>query len=111
MYAKYTIGALSVGAQKGVVAIAGANDQSCDSTYLGISYAVSDNLSLSYNEIESEKSQEGTFVEQDMDSISLSYTMGGMTIGIVDAEADNAAYSAGRNNLQDQFQCQLRSKD
>ena len=31
-----------------------------------------------------------------MDSISLSYTMGGMTIGIVDAEADNAAYTSGR---------------
>ena len=96
MYAKYSVGALSVGVQRGVVAIAGANDQSFDSTYLGISYAVSDNLSLSYNEIESEKSQEGTFVEQDMDSISLSYTMGGMTIGIVDAEADNAAYTVGR---------------
>ena len=96
MYAKYSVGALSVGVQRGVVAIAGANDQSFDSTYLGISYAVSDNLSLSYNEIESEKSQEGTFVEQDMDSISLSYTMGGMTIGIVDAEADNAAYNVGR---------------
>ena len=96
MYAKYSTGALSVGIQRGVVAIAGANDQSFDSTYLGISYAVSDNLSLSYNEIESEKSQEGTFVEQDMDSISLSYTMGGMTIGIVDAEADNASYTAGK---------------
>ena len=96
IYAKYSVGALSVGAQRGVVAIAGANDTSFDSTYLGISYAVSDNLSLSYNEIESEKSQEGTFIEQDMDSISLSYTMGGMTIGIVDAEADNAAYNVGR---------------
>ena len=31
-----------------------------------------------------------------MDSISISYTMGGMTIGIVDAEADNAAYTVGR---------------
>jgi len=96
IYAKYSVGALSVGAQRGVVAQAGANDTSFDSTYLGISYAVSDNLSLSYNEIESEKSQEGTFIEQDMDSISLSYTMGGMTIGIVDAEADNAAYTVGR---------------
>ena len=96
LYAKYSVGALSVGAQRGVVAIAGANDQSFDSTYLGISYAVSDNLSLSYNEIESEKSQEGTFVEQDMDSISLSYTMGGMTIGIVDAEADNSGYTVGK---------------
>jgi outer membrane protein OmpU len=96
MYAKYSTGGLSVGIQRGVVAQAGANDTSFDSTYLGISYAVSDNLSVSYNEIESEKSQEGTFVEQDMDSISISYTMGGMTIGILDAEADNAAYTVGK---------------
>ena len=57
---------------------------------------MTDNLSVSYNEIESEKSTEGTFVEQDMDSISVSYTMGGMTIGFVDAEADNASYTVGK---------------
>ena len=96
MYAKYSVGALSVGAQRGVVSQAGANDLSFDNTYLGISYAVSDNLSVSYNEIESRKSQEGTNVEQDMDSISISYTMGGMTLGFVDAEADNASYSVGK---------------
>ena len=55
MYAKYSVGALSVGAQRGVVNQAGANDTSFDTTYLGISYAVSDNLSVSYNEIESRK--------------------------------------------------------
>jgi len=96
MYAKYSAGAFSVGVQRGVVAQAGANDVSYDSQYLGISYAMTDNLSVSYNEIESEKSTEGTFVEQDMDSISVSYTMGGMTIGFVDAEADNASYSVGK---------------
>ena len=96
IYAKYSVGALSVGAQRGVVSQPGANDLSFDTQYLGISYAVSDNLSLSYNEIESEKSQEGTFVEQDMDSISISYTMGGMTLGFVDAEADNASYTVGK---------------
>jgi len=96
VYAKYTVGALSIGAQRGVVNQAGANDLLFDNEYIGISYAVSDNLSVSYNEIESEKSQEGTFVEQDMDSISISYTMGGMTIGFVDAEADNASYTVGK---------------
>ena len=96
IYAKYSVGALSLGAQRGVVSQPGANDLSFDTQYLGISYAVSDNLSVSYNEIESEKSQEGTFVEQDMDSISISYTMGGMTIGFVDAEADNASYTVGK---------------
>ena len=96
LYAKYSVGALSVGAQRGVVSQPGANDLSFDNTYLGISYAVSDNLSVSYNEIESRKSQEGTNVEQDMDSISISYTMGGMTIGLVDAEAENASYTVGK---------------
>ena len=96
MYAKYSIGALSVGAQRGVVNQAGANDVLFDTTYLGISYAISDNLSISYNELESRKSQENTDIDQDMDSISVSYTMGGMTIGILDADADNAAYSVGR---------------
>jgi len=96
-YAKYSIGALSIGAQKGVVNKAGANDSTHVNEYIGISYAVSDNLSVSYNEIESRKSTETTDVTQDMDSISISYTMGGMTLGIVDAEADNAAYSSGRN--------------
>jgi len=95
-YAKYTIGGLSVGAQRGVVAIAGANDKLYDNEYIGISYAVSDNLSVSYNEIDSRFSQEGTDTNQDMDSISISYTMGGMTIGILDSDADNHGYTVGK---------------
>ena len=95
MYATYTFDAVSIGYATSESDSETASADKDFSAY-GISYAVSDNLSLSYNEIESEKSQEGTFVEQDMDSISISYTMGGMTIGIVDAEADNAAYTVGR---------------
>ena len=95
MFAKYSIGALSLGAQRGVVNQAGANDTLFDTTYLGISYAVSDNLSISYNEIESRKSQEGVDVDQDLDSVSISYTMGGMTIGILDADSSNDSYSVG----------------
>jgi outer membrane protein OmpU len=95
-YAKYTYGGLSVGVQRGVVNIAGLNDQLFDSEYIGISYAISDNLSVSYNEIDSRKSQEGTDVDQDMDSISISYTMGGMTLGILDADADNHGYTVGK---------------
>jgi hypothetical protein len=63
---------------------------------VGVSYAVSDNVSISYNEIESNKNADGLNIDQDMDSISLSYTMGGMTLGVLDAEADNAAYNTGR---------------
>ena len=35
-------------------------------------------------------------ITQDMESISLSYTSGGMTIGVLDSDADNASYSSGR---------------
>ena len=95
VYAKYSVGAVSLGAQRGVVNQAGLNDALFDTTYLGISYAVSDNLSISYNEIESRKSQEGVDVDQDLDSVSISYTMGGMTIGILDADSSNDSYSVG----------------
>ena len=94
VYAKYSIGGISLGAQKSMVNQAGLNDALFDTTYLGISYAVSDNLSLSYNEIESNKSQEGTDIDQDLDSISISYTMGGMTIGILDADSSNDSYNS-----------------
>ena len=95
VYAKYSVGAFSLGAQRSAVNQAGLNDVLFDTTYLGISYAVSDNLSLSYNEIESNKNQEGTDIDQDLDSISISYTMGGMTIGILDADSSNDSYSSG----------------
>ena len=95
-YVTYAIGGLTLGYQKGAVGIDGATESHIVNEYYGVSYAISDNLSISYNEIESRKSQNSTDIEQDMDSVSLSYTMGGMTIGILDSEADNAAYTSGR---------------
>jgi outer membrane protein OmpU len=95
VYAKYSYGGLTVGAQRGVVDIAAANNTTFDTEYLGISYAVSDNLSLSYNEIDGTKESEAGEINQDLDSISISYTMGGMTIGILDADSDNDSYSVG----------------
>jgi outer membrane protein OmpU len=96
-YLNYAIGAVKIGAQKSVVNAAGTGEISYITDYYGISYAVSDNLSVSYNKIESDKSRKGTSsaesVEQDFDSISLSYTAGGMTIGILDADADNSSYT------------------
>ena len=46
--------------------------------------------------MESRKSTDGTDIDQDFDSISVSYTMGGMTIGIADADVSNASYTSGR---------------
>ena len=55
---------------------------------------MSDNLTISYNTIESYDSNgDLDSVEQDFDSVSLSYTSGGMTIGILDADCSNCNYS------------------
>ena len=63
---------------------------------IGISYKVSDDLSVSYNELESRKSSRGTDIDQKFDSISVSYSMGGMTINLADSDVSNASYSSGR---------------
>ena len=84
----------------GAVDVAGAAEVHYVNEYMGISYKVSDNLSVSYNEAESRRSHTGTSaaVTQDWDSISLSYTMGGMTIGVVDQEVDNSTYTTARTS-------------
>ena len=64
---------------------------------IGISYKISDDLSVSYNELESTKNSRGTNVEQDFDSISVSYSMGGMTINLADSDVSNSAYNSGRS--------------
>ena len=35
--------------------------------------------------------------KQDLDSISLSYSMGGMTINVVDADCSNCSYTANKS--------------
>jgi hypothetical protein len=102
-YIKYSTGPVSVGYQRGVVSIdtatttAGSNyNTTYDNEMIGISYKVSDDLSVSYNELESRKSSRGTDIDQEFDSISVSYSMGGMTIGIADADVSNASYTSGR---------------
>ena len=98
VYIKYTTGPVSLGYQKGAVTnyTGGAEETQFVNNYYGISYKVSDALSISYNEMDSRKVVGGSDVEQDFDSISLSYTVGGMTIGVADAEVSNASYTSGR---------------
>jgi hypothetical protein len=61
---------------------------------MGISYAISDDLSVAYNNTESEKLGSGVS-PQEWDNISLAYTMGGMTIGVSDSDCSNCSYASG----------------
>jgi len=99
-YAKYAYGPLTIGYQLGAVATQGLGGQSFKNKYFGISYAVSDDLSLSYNRLEARRSggaHSAGSMEQDFDSISLSYSMGGMTIGVADADCGNCSWTSARS--------------
>ena len=95
-YVTYAYGPVKVGYQVGAVSTASAGTKE-KHKYHGISYAVSDDLSVSYNFIDSAKTAAtGYTTEQDMDSISASYSMGGMTINIADSDCNNCGYTASR---------------
>ena len=104
-YIKYSTGPVSVGYQRGAVSVMGTAENIYVNEYVGLSYKLSDDLSVSYNEIESRKTADtAADVVQEWSSISLSYTAGGMTLGIVDQEVDNATYTSGRTSEETAFQ-------
>jgi len=77
MYATYAVGGLTIGYQSSEYD-APTSSASDDSTAIGISYAVNDNLSISYNEHTVDVGSSAT--DQESDGFSVSYTMGGMTL-------------------------------
>ena len=96
-YATYAYGPLTVGYQIGGVGGQGTGAASYKNTYMGVSYAISDDLSVSYNNTESKKVNAGWSPESDYDSFSLSYSMGGMTINIADADCSNCSYTNAKS--------------
>jgi outer membrane protein OmpU len=67
-----------------------------DNTAYGINFAVNDNLSISYGTHKSEKkyADSTAAVEMEIDSLQLSYTMGGATVSIAETEGENLKYNS-----------------
>ena len=114
--AKYTIGQFSVGYTEGgyqAATGAAANDETIyyENKFYGVQFDVNENLSVSYNNDESEKNTRvavaqgstagtKTTVAMEQESLQLAYTIGGATLGIADVEVDNADYTAGKTESQ-----------
>ena len=90
---KGTFGAVSVGIQR--------NDQDdtavsspvdLETTIIGVSYLVNENLSISYGTHNT--SRDGA-VDQDIDSFQAAYSMGGMSFKAQNSKADNVANAVG----------------
>jgi len=98
-YATYAYGPVTIGYQVGAQGDSGAAPVEYKNTYMGISYAISDDLSVAYNNTESYKLGGITAVGlvQEWDNISLAYSMGGMTIGLSDSDCSNCSYTSGQS--------------
>jgi hypothetical protein len=82
------------------------NTEYYDNEAFGISFNVSDNLSISYGEFESKRHKVGSgttnkSVTGTTESFQIAYTMGGMSLKLAEGEVSNASYSTASANDHD----------
>ena len=87
MYVKYAYGPVTVGFQQSDI---DSNAATTDDEFeaMGITYQVSDDLTIGYNE-STYKDAASTTVDQENSNLSATYTMGGMTLSVAMAEEKN----------------------
>ena len=95
MYVKYTMDAFSVGYQASEADSETASSDK-DFTAVGLSYAVSDEMSVSYN-MSTVEYEASTLSDQEATGVSVSYVMGSMTLSANVNSVDNIAGSAADN--------------
>jgi len=98
-YVKYAFGSFTVGMQDGSQDQQGATTSDDEYSAVGISYQVSDDLSVSYNS--SERDFGDGDADQEAEAMQLSYTTGGVTISAALAEVKNVG---GSTNAQDDIE-------
>ena len=92
MYAKYTMGGISIGYQLTDVDQEAATTD-IERTAYGISFAVNDNLSIGYGISDTEF--EATSLDEENAGIGIAYTSGGMKLGIINNQKDNSNGATG----------------
>jgi outer membrane protein OmpU len=96
----YAVGGFTLGYQQSFK----ESEITYDNQAYGISFAVNDNLSISYGSHKSEQRAQdtlGTKVELEGKSLQASYTMGGASIVIAETEVDNKEYATAAANQRE----------
>ena len=96
MYIKYVMGGATFGFQRSEVDFAAAATSDTEADHYGISFAVNENLTVSYDNSSSDKATSS--VDEETDSIQASYTMGNMKIKAHISKSDNEGYSSGADD-------------
>ena len=96
--ATYAVGGFTLGYQQSYDSAA----TSYDNTAYGVSFAVNDNLSISYANHDSKQSQsDNTRLELEGKSLQASYTMGGASLVVAETEVDNKNYATAAANQRE----------
>jgi outer membrane protein OmpU len=95
-WATYTTGPITMGAQLSEIDKTAANSD-VDREHVAISFAVNENLSISYG-ISTVEYEDSTKSDEESTGFSASYTMGGMTLGAVANKSDSLKGTAGTDN-------------
>jgi outer membrane protein OmpU len=100
--ATYAIGSVTLGYQyshDNFNATGTTGTQYYENNAYGVSFAVNDDLSISYGSHSSERGKVSAGavapVELEAQSLQMSYSMGGMSIKIAESQVDNASYASG----------------
>jgi len=98
MYAKYAFGSFTVGFQESEQEQSGATTSDDEFSAHGITYQVSDDLTIGYNASERQFGDQSQ--DQESKALSVSYTTGGMTISAASVSMDNVGGStAARDDI------------
>ena len=88
MYAKYSYGSLTVGAQLGETdGPSASNDVEFEA--IGVTHAVTDDFTIGYNQSTSDLA--GNANDQEAEGMSASFTSGGITVGGMINDVDNVS--------------------
>jgi len=98
---KYAVGSFTLGYQISEEDTGRATTNTgYDNTGYGIVFAVNDDLSLSYNNFESERNST-TNITTEASSFQIAYSMGGMSIRLAEQTVDNKTYCTNAANQRD----------
>jgi outer membrane protein OmpU len=98
MYVKYAFGSFTVGIQESEQDQTGATTSDDEFSAMGVTYQLSDDLTIGYNT--SERQFGDKTGDQESSALSVSYTSGGMTIGAASVSMDNVGGStAARDDV------------
>jgi len=102
VYATYAVGGLTVGYQWSEADLGTTTGaQQYDNTGYGITFAINDDLSIGYNNYESDQTHSDGNVTNEASSMQVAYSVGGASIRLAEGSSDNQDYNTGTSYDKD----------